>query len=147
MKVILVKDVPGLGEEGETRDVARGYARNYLFPKGFVVEDTAFNRNRVKEQRKKIDAKKVKKRDEAEALADELSAISINIPAAAQENDKLFGAIHETDIVKALETQGYDIEKKNILLSEPIKAIGVYKVEVKIYEDIHAELKVWVVKE
>ena len=147
MKVILVKDVPGLGEEGETRDVARGYARNYLFPKGFVVEDTVFNRNRVKEQRKKIDAKKIKKRDEAEALAEELSAISINIPAAAQENDKLFGAIHETDIVKALETQGYNVEKKNILLSEPIKAIGVYKVEVKIYEDIHAELKVWVVKE
>jgi large subunit ribosomal protein L9 len=147
MKVILVKDVPGLGEEGETKDVARGYARNYLFPNGFVVEDTAFNRNRVKEQRKKIDAKKVKKRDEAQALAEELSAISINIPAAAQENDKLFGAIHETDIMKALETQGYEIEKKNILLGEPIKAIGVYKVEVKIYEDIHAELKVWVVKE
>ena len=147
MKVILVKDVPGLGEEGETKDVARGYARNYLFPKGFVVEDTVFNRNRVKEQRKKIDAKKVQKRDEAEALAEELASISINIPAAAQENDRLFGAIHEADIVKALETLGYNIEKKNILLGEPIKAIGVYKVEVKIYEDIHAELKVWVVKE
>jgi large subunit ribosomal protein L9 len=147
MKVILVKDVPELGEEGDVKDVAPGYARNYLFPKGFVVEDTAFNRNRMKEQRKKIVAKKVKKRDEAEALAEELSAISVNIPAAAQDNDKLFGAIHETDIGKALEAQGYDIDKKNILLSEPIKAIGVYKVAVKIYEDIHAELKVWVVKE
>ena len=147
MKVILMKDVPELGEEGDIKDVAPGYARNYLFPKGFVVEDTAFNRNRTKEQRKKIDAKKVKKRDEAEALAEELSAISVNIPAAAQDNDKLFGAIHETDIIKALEAQGYDVDKKNILLSEPIKAIGVYKVAVKIYEDIHAELKVWVVKE
>lgn len=147
MKVILVKDVPELGEEGDIKDVASGYARNYLFPKGFVVEDTAFNRNRMKDQRKKIGAKKVKKRDEAEALAEELSAISVNITAAAQDNDKLFGAIHETDIGKALEAQGYDIDKKNILLSEPIKAIGVYKVAVKIYEDIHAELKVWVVKE
>ena len=147
MKVILVKDVPELGEEGDIKEVAPGYARNYLFPKGFVVEDTAFNRNRMKEQRKKIDAKKIKKRDEAEKLAEELSAISVNISAAAQDNDKLFGAIHETDIVKALEAQGYDVDKKNILLGEPIKAIGVYKVTVKIYEDINAELKVWVVKE
>jgi len=147
MKVILVKDVPELGEEGDVKDVAPGYARNYLFPKGFVVDDTVFNRNRMKEQRKKIVAKKVQKRDGAETLAEELSAISVNISAAAQDNDKLFGAIHETDIQKALEAQGYEIEKKNILLSEPIKAIGVYKIAVKIYEDIHAELKVWVVKE
>ena len=147
MKVILVKDVPELGEEGDVKEVAPGYARNYLFPKGFVVDDTVFNRNRMKEQRKKIVAKKVHKRGEAETLAEKLSAISVNIPAAAQDNDKLFGAIHETDIVKALEAQGYTIEKKNILLSEPIKAIGVYKVAIKIYEDIHAELKVWVVKE
>ena len=147
MKVILVKDVPELGEEGDVKEVAPGYARNYLFPKGFVVDDTVFNRNRMKEQRKKIVAKKVQKRGEAETLVEKLSAISVNIPAAAQDNDKLFGAIHETDIQKALEAQGYEIEKKNILLSEPIKAIGVYKIAVKIYEDIHAELKVWVVKE
>lgn len=147
MRVILVKDVPELGEEGEEKDVAPGYARNYLFPRGLVVEDTPFNRNRMKDQRKKIDHRKVKKRDEGVKLAEELSSISINIPAAAQDNDKLFGAIHEADIVKALEEQGYILEKKNILLSEPIKAIGVYKVPIKIYEDVQTELKVWVVKE
>ncbi len=147
MKVILVKDVIGLGEEGDIKDVAKGYARNYLFPKGFVVEDNTFNRNRMKEQRKRIELKKVKKREEAQKLAEDISAISINIPAAAQENDRLFGAIHEHDVQKALEAQGYTIEKKNILMSEPIKALGVYKVNLKIYEDIQAELKVWVVKE
>jgi len=73
--------------------------------------------------------------------------LSINISAAAQENDRLFGAIHEHDIQKALEAQGYTVEKKNILMSEPIKALGVYKVNIKIYEDVQAELKVWVVKE
>ena len=147
MKVILIKDVSGLGEEGDTKDVAVGYARNYLFPKGLAIEDTPFSRNRMKEQNRKIEIRKVKKREDAQKLAEELSAISVNITAAAQKNDKLFGAIHEADIAKALEEQGYAVEKKNILLSEPIKAIGVYKVPIKVYDTIKAELKVWIVKE
>ena len=101
----------------------------------------------MKEQKKSFEIRKIKKRDEALKLADELSAISINIPVAAQENDRLFGAIHESDIQKALQAQGFEIEKKNIIMDEPIKTLGVYKVMIKIYEDVHAELKVWVVKE
>jgi len=147
MKVILVKDVPGCGEEGDVKDVAKGYARNYLFPKGFAVEDNVFNRNNMKEQTKKIELRKVKKREEAQKLADELSALSVNISAAVGKNEKLFGSIHELEIMKALEEQGYQIEKKNVQLSEPIKTTGVYKVPIKIYDDINAELKVWVVKE
>jgi large subunit ribosomal protein L9 len=147
MKVILIKDVQGLGEEGDMKDVAQGYARNYLFPKGLAVEETPLARNRLKAQKRKIEFRKVQKRDEAQKLADELSSISINIPAAAQKSDKLFGAIHEADIVKALQDQGFEVEKKNILLDEPIKAIGVYTVPIKIYDTIKAELKVWVVKE
>ncbi len=147
MKVILVKDVPGFGEEGDIRDVAPGYARNFLFRKGLAVEDSSFNQNRLKEQQKKIELRKVKKREEAQKLADDLSAASISIPAAVGKNEKLFGAIHEHDIVKALAEQGYEVEKKDILLAEPIKTIGAYKVMIKIYEDIQAELKVWVVKE
>jgi large subunit ribosomal protein L9 len=147
MKVILIKDVSGLGEEGDIKEVAVGYARNCLFPKGFAVEETSFTRNMMKVQNRKIELRKVKKREDAQKLADELSSISITITAAAQKNDKLFGAIHEADILKALLDQGYEVEKKNILLSEPIKAIGVSKVPIKIYDTIKAELKVWVVKE
>ena len=147
MKVILIKDVSGLGEEGDTKVVAVGYARNYLFPKGFAVEETPFARNIMKVQNRKIELRKVKKREDAQKLADELSSISITITAAAQKNDKLFGAIHEADILKALQDQGYEVEKKNILLSEPIKAIGVSKVPIKVYDTIRAELKVWIVKE
>ncbi|HUT66438.1 MAG TPA: 50S ribosomal protein L9 [Spirochaetota bacterium] len=147
MKVILIKDVSGLGEEGDTKVVAVGYARNYLFPKGFAVEETPFARNIMKVQNRKIELRKVKKREDAQKLADELSSISITITAAAQKNDKLFGAIHEADILKALLDQGYEVEKKNILLSEPIKAIGVSKVPIKVYDTIRAELKVWIVKE
>ena len=147
MKVILVKDIPQLGEEGDIVEVKPGYARNYLFPKGFAVEDNQFNQNKINAQRKKIEVKKVKKREDARKLAEELMSLSINIPASVAKNDKLFGAIHEADIAKALEGNGYTIEKKNILLKEPIKSLGVYKVPVKIYEDIKAELKVWVVKE
>ncbi len=147
MKVIFVKDVPGLGEEGDVMEAAPGYARNYLFPKGFAVEDSAFNRNRLKEQQKKIELRKLKKREEAQEAANAVSELSITIQAAVGKNEKLFGAVHENDIIKALKEQGYEIEKKNILLSEPIKTTGAYKVKIKIYEDIEAELKVWVVKE
>ncbi len=147
MKVILVEDIQSLGEEGDFKDVAKGYARNYLFPKGLAVEDTTFNRNKMKDQQKKIEIRKVKKREDAQKLADEISALSINIQAAVGANEKLFGAVHEHDIVKALKDQGYEIEKKNIELTEPIKTTGVYKVPLRIYEDIRAELKVWVVKE
>ena len=83
MKVILIKDVPGLGGEGDTKDLANGYARNYLFPKGLAVPETAFARNRIKEQKKKIELQNVQQTDEAQKLADELSSISINIPAPA----------------------------------------------------------------
>jgi large subunit ribosomal protein L9 len=147
MKVILVKDVTGLGEEGDTKEVAPGHARNFLFPKGLVVEDSPFNRNRMKEQKKRIELKKVKKKEDAQKLAESLSAVSVTITAAAQESDKLFGAVHEVDIMKALAAQGFEIEKKNIVLSEPIKSIGEFKVGLKIYEDVKAEIKVWVVKE
>lgn len=147
MKVILVQDVIGLGEEGETKDVAKGYARNYLLPKGLAVSDDPFNRNRIKDQHKKIELKKVKKREEAQKLADDLSNLSISITAAVGKNEKLFGAIHEQDIVKSLEEQGYQIERKNVILREPIKQTGAYKIRVKIYEDIEAELKLWVVGE
>ncbi|RKX92421.1 MAG: 50S ribosomal protein L9 [Spirochaetes bacterium] len=147
MKVILVKDIPELGEEGDVVDVRPGYARNYLFPKGLAVENNQFNQNRIKAQRKKFELKKIKKREEAIKLAEELSNLSINITASVAKNDKLFGAIHEADIAKALSDLGYTVEKKNIMLKDPIKALGVYKVPVKIYEDIKAELKVWVVKE
>ena len=147
MKVILIKDVSGLGEEGDAKDVAVGYARNYLFPKGFAVEETPYAKNMMKEQNRKIELRKVKKREDAQKLAEELSSISVTITAAAQANDKLFGAIRESDILKALLDLGYEVEKRNVLLSEPIKAIGVYQVPIKVYDTIKAELKVWIVKE
>lgn len=147
MKIILVRDVPDMGEEGDVKEVAKGYARNYLFPRGLAVEDTPFNRNKLKDQHKKIELRKVQKREEAQKLADELSSLSVTIPAAVGKNERLFGAVHETEIMKALADSGYQIEKRSIQLSEPIKSIGEYRVPLKIYEDIRAELKVWVVKQ
>jgi large subunit ribosomal protein L9 len=147
MKVILVQDTPGLGEEGDVRDVARGYARNYLFPQGFAVEDNAFNRNRMKEQHKKIEQRKIRKREEAQSLADTLSGLTVTITAAAAENQKLFGAVHENDIKKALEELGYEIEKKSIQLAAPINTTGTYRVPVRVYENVRAQLTVQVLRE
>lgn len=147
MKVILVKDAPGLGEEGDVRDVAKGYARNYLFPKGFAVEDNAFNRNRMKEQHKKIEQRKIQKRDQAQKFAHDLEALTVTITAAAAENQKLFGAVHENDIKKALDKLGYEIEKKSIQLPGPIKTTGTYQVQIRIYESIQAQITVQVIRE
>lgn len=147
MKVILVKDAPGLGEEGDVRDVAKGYARNYLFPKGFAVEDNAFNRNRMKEQHKKIEQRKINKREEAQKFVDNLEALTVTISAAAAENQKLFGAVHENDIKKALEKLGYEIEKKSIQLPGPIKNTGTYQVQIRVYEGIQAQITVRVIRE
>jgi large subunit ribosomal protein L9 len=147
MKVILVKDVPGLGEEGDVKDVSDGYARNYLFPRGFAIEDTPFNRNRLKDQERKMAQRKIRKKEEAQKLAEELGALSITIPAAVGKNEKLFGAVHETEILKALAERGYQLDKKCIQLNEPIKTTGEYRVPIKLYEDVKAEIKVWVVKQ
>lgn len=147
MKVILVKDTAGLGEEGDVRDVAKGYARNYLFPQGFAVEENTFNRNRMKEQHKKIEQRKIKKREDAQSIADALSGLNLTITAAAADNQKLFGAVHENDIKKALEKMGYEIDKKSIQLAGPIKTTGTYRVPVRVYENIQAELTVQVNRE
>jgi large subunit ribosomal protein L9 len=147
MKVIMVKDVPGLGEEGDIREVANGYARNYLFPQGLAVDDSSFNRNRMKEQRKKIEERKEVKRENAQAIAEEISSLTLHLTAAAADNNRLFGAVHEMDIKKALEEKGYEVEKKNIVLSEPIKNLGVYTVPVRLYEKVTAEVKVAVTRE
>lgn len=146
MQIILRANVEKLGKEGEMVTVADGYARNYLIPKKLAVLATEKNRQLLEhEKRIEIDrATKAKK--EAESLANELANVSCTINVQAGENDRLFGSVTTNDIANALAELGYNIDKRKIILEEPIKELGLFTVPIKLHADITANIKLWVVK-
>ena len=146
MQVILKKDVDKLGIAGAVIEVSNGFGRNYLLPKGLAVEASTKN-IKILEHEKKLIAD-IKKRDlrDAESLKEKISDTSVTIAMQAGEEDKLFGSVTAMDIADALSKEGISIDKRNILLEEPIKRLGIYTVNVKIHPELIADLKVWVVK-
>jgi large subunit ribosomal protein L9 len=147
MKIILVQDVHELGLEGEIVDVARGYARNYLFPKGVGVEATSENIKALDLRRKKIEVKRLKAREEAEKLKERVDGVTITFSQKAGEEGKLYGSVTTMDIAERLEAEGLVFERRKIVLDRPIKALGEYRVAVKIYPKVTAHVNVVVVPE
>lgn len=147
MKIILREDVEKLGESGEVVDVKPGYFRNYLNPRGMAMRATDSNMKVYEEERKLKEIRENKAKYEAEKLAEKLANVSLNAPVQVGEEDKVFGSVTTQDISKLLEEQGYDIDKRDIQLDEPIKALGIYTVPVKLHKEVTAEVKVWVIKE
>lgn len=147
MKVILREDISNLGPAGNIVNVAPGYARNFLIPRNFAIPATPNNLKAFEHERKLIEAKRAKLRKGAETLKAQLEKISCSIAKKVGEQDKLYGSVTAMDIEKAFQGEGFTVDKKDILLTEPIKALGVYTVPVRVYEDIVANTKVWVVKE
>ncbi len=146
MEVILKTNVEKLGVVGDLITVADGYARNYLIPRKFAVEATVKNRRFI-EHEKKIEADRaVKHTKDAEKLAEQLSGVSCTITVQAGENDRLFGSVTSMDIAASIEEQGFSVDRRNIILEEPIKELGIFTVPIKIYQDVTANVKVWVVK-
>jgi large subunit ribosomal protein L9 len=147
MDVILRQDVDKLGSAGEMVTVKDGYARNYLLPKGFAFEATEGNRRRIEAERnqrvKKADAEAGSARDRAAAL----EKVSLTFTMRAGEGDKLFGSVTSADIADRLKEEGFALDKKAIELDEPIRALGVYKVPVRLHHEVKPEVRVWVVKE
>ena len=143
MKVILNKDLAPLGEEGDVKDVAKGYARNYLFPRGIALP---FNERTVKlfeSRREEIELRKVQKRENAAGLKANLESLSMEISMPAGPNGKLYGAVTSQTIVDELSKQGYKIERKRVEIpGTNIKNVGKYKVTVKLYESAAAEMTV-----
>jgi len=146
VKVILTEEMPSLGKVGDVVQVSDGYGRNFLIPQGKALLATTQNVKRFDHQKQMLKQKTEKEKKEAEKLAKKLEAISCTIAMAAGEGDKLFGAVTSIDIEAALKEEGVDIERKKILLEEPIKTLGIYTVPVKLQSGITANLKVWVVK-
>ncbi len=147
MKVILREDVSNLGVTGAIVKVADGYARNYLIPRQFAVPATTNNLKAVEHEQRQMEAKKAKRRKEADAQKQKLERVSCSISKKVGEQDKLFGSVTTMDIEKAFAAEGFTIDKKDILLAEPIKALGVYTVPVRVFEDVVANTKVWIVRE
>jgi len=147
VKVILKEDVSNLGKIGDMVAVADGYGRNYLLPRGLAIEASTRNVKILEHQKKVIRARIQKQKSGAEVLAKQLSAVSCTVAKKAGEEDKLFGSVTTKDIEEALKTEGFSIDRKQVLLEEPIKRLGVYPVTIKIHPEVTAEVKVWVVKE
>ena len=147
MKVILNKDLAPLGEEGDVKDVAKGYARNYLFPRGIALP---YNERTVKlfeNRREEIEARKAQKRNDAAGLKEKLESLEVSITMPAGANGKLYGAVTSQTVADELAKQGYQIERKRIELAAGanIKNVGKYKVVVKLYESAAAEVTITVV--
>ncbi len=147
MKAILVQAVDRLGKAGDIVNVKEGYARNYLFPKNLAKEATPGNMKILDSLKKKQALLEAKRLDEAKVLAQMIAALSVTISAKAGEEEKLFGAVTTEMISIALGNEKIAIDKKDIVLDEPIKKLGVYQVGVKIHPEVKASLRVWVVKE
>ncbi len=142
MKVILQSDMEDLGYEGDVVDVAKGYARNYLIPKGFAVEATDQNIRMFEQMKRKIEARKLRAREEAEQLKDRLEGMTLAISQKAGEEGKLYGSVTSMDLAEEIEKQGVILDRRKILLDKPIKAVGEYEVPVKIYQDVTGQVKV-----
>ncbi|MBU1124403.1 MAG: 50S ribosomal protein L9 [Candidatus Omnitrophica bacterium] len=146
MKIILTSDVEKIGKSGQVVQVKDGYARNCLFPKNLAVEVTAANVKKLEQEKARREQSQEKKKQEALALQERLSSVSLTIPALIQTEDHVYGSIGAQEISNALKEEGYQIEKQAILLPELLKALGIYEVPVKLHPEVTATIKVWIVK-
>jgi large subunit ribosomal protein L9 len=146
MEIILRQAVENLGKPGDVVNVKSGYARNYLLPHGLAYEATPGNLKRIQQERDRLEAAENERRAGAQGIAEKLEQVSLTFSARVGEEGKLFGSVTATDIAQQLETQGFHIEKRQIDLHEPIKALGVYRVPVRLHADVKPEIRVWVIK-
>lgn len=146
MQIILTEEVKGVGRAGEIVAVKDGYGRNYLIPKKLAVPATTTNLNALDHEKKVIADRQGKLKREAEKVAKGIEALSCSIPCQVGEEGKLFGSVTTIDIEKFLKENGFAVERKNIHLEEAIKSLGEFTVEVKLHQDVKANLKVSVVK-
>jgi large subunit ribosomal protein L9 len=147
MKVILKETIDSLGIIGSEVHVADGYARNYLLPQNKAVAATAQNRKMLEQERTKFEIQIAKERNLAEEMAQRLQGVACTIAAKVSEEDRLYGSVSARDIVDSLANQNIVIEKRMVLLKEPIKAIGSYQVPIRVYKEVEPEVTVEIVPE
>ncbi|MBN1913043.1 MAG: 50S ribosomal protein L9 [Candidatus Omnitrophica bacterium] len=146
MEVILKQDVDRVGKAGQVIKVKDGFARNFLMPNGLAVLKTEKNLKKLEEEKQSKSMQLEKTKKSAEQIVEKLKNLSLTIPVLTKEEDKLYGSVTQLELEKALKEEGFDINKNAILLNEPIKALGIYEVPIKLHPEVSANIKVWIVK-
>ena len=147
MDVILRQDVDKLGRAGEMVTVKDGFGRNFLLPQGLAYLATEGNKRRLDAERAQKGRKHAAEVQASKEVASRLEAVSLTFTMKAGEGDKLFGSVTGADIAERLKAEGFSVDKKAVELEEPLKALGVYKVPVRLHPEVKPEVRVWVVKE
>ncbi len=147
MEVILRNAIDKLGHPGDVVTVSPGYARNFLLPRGLAYQATPGNLKKISIERTRLEALEAERRAAAETIAEKLAEVSVTFAARVGDEGKLFGSVTASDIVHQLEAQGFKIEKRQIELPEAIKALGVYRVPIRLHADVKPEIKVWIIKQ
>ena len=147
MEVILRQHVDNLGERGQIVKVADGYARNYLLPRKLALPASEGNKRHVERERKIMETREAEEKGQAEAIASRLSAVEITIARRVGETEQLYGSVTASDIVDFLKGKGFDVDKRKLILPEPIKTLGEHEVPLKLHREVTVPLKVKVVRE
>ena len=146
MDVLLMEDVPGKGALGDVIRVKEGYFRNYLQPRGMAAADTPANHRVLEDRRRAIERRAARELDDAKAQAKVLEELTLTFTLTAGENDRLFGSVTNADIAEALAEQGYDVDRRRIVMDEAIKTLGIYTVHVRLRPEVETHVKVLVEK-
>jgi large subunit ribosomal protein L9 len=147
MKVLLTETIDSLGIIGSEVSVTKGYARNYLIPQKKALIATPQNRKQLEQVKAKFELQIAKEKNIAEEMAEKLQGVTVTIPAKVSEEDRLYGSISVRDIIEALHKQNITVEKRMVLLTDPIKQIGTYMVPIRVYKDVEPEITVEIVPE
>ncbi len=147
MQVILLEDVPSLGKAGDLLKVSDGYGRNYLVPQKKAILATEKNLKALEHQKRQVQIRMGKTKKDAERVAQQIEGLSCTFAKTVGESGKLFGSVTSMEIETYLKENGVIVDRKKILLEEPIKNLGMFTVPIKLHSDVTANLKVWVVQE
>ena len=147
MEIILRDHVEHLGTRGQIVKVADGYARNYLLPRKLALLATEANKKRVERERKIVEAREAEERAASEAIATRLSALELAFTRKVGDTEQLYGSVTAADIVEFLKSKGFDVDRRKLILPEPLKALGEFDVPLKLHREVTVPLKVKVVKE
>ncbi len=147
MKVLLRQDFDKLGDAGKVVNVKDGYARNFLIPRGIVFEASERNLHVLEQEKKRYAVMKLKEKKAAEAFSAKLDGVSITAAMPVGEDDRIFGSVTNQDIADLLAAKGFEIDKRKIILEEPVKALGIYEIPIKLHSEIESKVKLWVVKQ
>ena len=147
MEVILKEDVPKLGSRGDVVKVAEGYGRNYLLPRKLAIEASKANKAVIEQMKAAAARRQQRDKSEAENLAKQLETVSLTFHRRSGEHDQLFGSVTSSEVAADLEKKGFNIDRRKIHLDEPLKTLGEFKVQIRLYKDVNASVRVEIQKE